>query len=173
MAEVKIRPLTQIDIPAVAQVVVTAWQVAYRQILPDALLDNLSLAQVERRWVERIAEPDRTTFVAEFNHQVVGFVRSGPTRDNDDDPAQVGEIYAIYVYPEYWERGVGRALLRAAIQHLRRQGYSEVTLWTLRDNRRARAFYEKAGLAVDGAIKETNRGGEMSVEVRYRRSFSG
>lgn len=169
MAEVKVRPLTQTDIPAVAEVVVIAWQVAYRRILPDTLLDNLSIAQVERHWAERIEEPDKTTFVAEFDHRVVGFVRSGPSRDNDDDPGQVGEVYAIYVHPDYWGRRAGRALLQTATRHLQQQGFSELTLWTLHDNWPARAFYEKAGLATDGATKQTERGGQMSVEVRYRR----
>jgi ribosomal protein S18 acetylase RimI-like enzyme len=109
--------------------------------------------------------------VAEFDHQVVGFVRSGPSRDNDDDPGQVGEIYAIYVHPDYWGRRVGYTLLQTATQQLQQQGFGEVTLWTLRDNRHARAFYERTGLAVDGATKETERGGELAVEVRYRRSL--
>lgn len=168
MNEIIVRPLTHADISAVAEVVVVAWQVAYRQILPDALLDNLSIAQAEQRWLERIEEPDKATFVAELNARVVGFVRCGPSRDGDDDPSQIGEIYAIYVHPDHWGQGVGRALLSAANQHLRQRGFTQVTLWTLRDNSSARAFYKKAGLTLDGATKVTERGGEMSVEVRYR-----
>jgi hypothetical protein len=47
--------------------------------------------------------------------------------------------------------------------------YRKILPETLRDNLPARAFYEKAGLVLDGAIKEIERGGEKSVEVRYRR----
>ena len=171
MDKIKIRPAKSADIPVIAQTVVRAWQVAYRHILPDALLDNLSTARAAARWSELIKDQNMSTLVAEFDGKVVGFVRLGAGRDADIDSKMIGEIYAIYVHPDYWSLGAGRALLYQAIKQLRQRDFQEVTLWTLRDNLRARTFYEQVGLAFDGATKETDRGGVSSTEVRYRRKL--
>ena len=48
-------------------------------------------------------------------------------------------------------------------------GYSSVTLWVLRDNRRARRFYERAGFAPDGATNVLTRLGDV-LELRYRQA---
>jgi len=49
-------------------------------------------------------------------------------------------------------------------------GYSTVTLWVLRDNRRARRFYERAGFVPDGATNVlTGLGGIR--ELRYRQQL--
>jgi RimJ/RimL family protein N-acetyltransferase len=49
-------------------------------------------------------------------------------------------------------------------------GYLSVTLWVLRDNRRARRFYERAGFAPDGASNVLDRLGGVT-EVRSRRTL--
>jgi RimJ/RimL family protein N-acetyltransferase len=47
-------------------------------------------------------------------------------------------------------------------------GYQAITLWVLRDNQRARRFYERAGFLPDGATNVLNGLGGI-IEVRYRR----
>ena len=49
--------------------------------------------------------------------------------------------------------------------------YSSITLWVLRDNRRARRFYERAGFAPDGATNVLTRLASV-IELRYRRSLN-
>ena len=49
-------------------------------------------------------------------------------------------------------------------------GFSSITLWVLRDNRRARRFYERAGFAPDGATHVLTRLGDVP-ELRYRRTL--
>lgn len=171
MNQLIIRDVKKIDIPALAELVVLAWQIAYRHILPDALLDNLSIAQAKERWANMIKLEHIFTLIAERDGRAIGFVRFGPTRDRDDDPRLVGEVYAIYVHPDFWRMGAGEALLRGAIDQLRQRGFVELTLWTLQENRRARAFYEKQDLSLDHATKKIKRGGKTTIEVRYRRAL--
>jgi len=45
-----------------------------------------------------------------------------------------------------------------------------VVLWVLRDNSRARRFYERAGFAPDGVTDVLERLGGVT-EVRYRRAL--
>jgi GNAT superfamily N-acetyltransferase len=106
--------------------------------------------------------------VAERGANVIGFASVGPSRDSDAD-AGVGEVYAVYVVPAEWSRGVGRRLLAESAEAMRGVGFREATLWVLRDNPRARRAYEAAGWALEGAEKEDVVLGDVRVtEVRYR-----
>jgi len=82
-----------------------------------------------------------------------------------------GEVYAIYVLPDCWGQGIGRALLAHAERDLIEHGYDEAVLWVLADNQRARAFYERAGWHADGGTKRDTFGGREVEEVRYRRAL--
>jgi ribosomal protein S18 acetylase RimI-like enzyme len=157
------------DAYALAEIHVLAWQVGYRGLLPDSLLDSLSAADRLPRWRERLAETASRVLVAELDGRPAGWLVLGPQRDEDLDPKRIAEIYAVYVHPDFWRRGCGAALLARASDELRSQGFAEATLWVLRDNARAIRFYEAQGFWADGASKiETNRDGIAFDEVRYR-----
>jgi ribosomal protein S18 acetylase RimI-like enzyme len=157
------------DACALAEIHVRAWQMGYRGLLPDSLLDSLSAADRLPRWRERLAETAARVLVAEVDGRPAGWLVIGPQRDTDVDAQRVGEIYAIYVHPDFWRRGCGAALLAQARDELRGQGFAEATLWVLRTNQRAIRFYEAHGFWADGASKiETNRDGIAFDEVRYR-----
>ena len=79
-------------------------------------------------------------------------------------------MYTLYVTPEHWSTGTGRALTDAALDGLRTAGYRRVVLWTLTANARARRFYAKAGFAPDGAINILTGLGNLE-ELRYVRDL--
>jgi ribosomal protein S18 acetylase RimI-like enzyme len=152
-----IRSGTADDAEAVARVQVETWQAAYAHALPSEQLQSLSIG----RWAEQWRR--RPPFVAEVDGDVVGFVSVGPSRDADAE----GELYAIYVLPEHWDTGLGRKLIEAGEQELRRLGYRNVVLWVLADNPRARRFYELAGWSADGGARTLQLFGMEIDEVRY------
>lgn len=157
------------DALALAEIHVLAWQVGYRGLLPDDLLDSLSAVERLPRWRERLAEPAQRVLVAELEGQPAGWLVIGPQRDEDLDPQRIGEIYAVYVHPEAWRHGCGAALMARAKAEMTGQGYAEASLWVLRGNLRAIRFYEVQGFWSDGAGKvETSRAGIAFDEVRYR-----
>ena len=83
---------------------------------------------------------------------------------------RVAELYALCARPAWWSTGTGRALMDRVLARSARAGYSSITLWVLRDNRRARRFYERAGFAPDGATNVLTRLGDV-LEVRYHRAL--
>jgi GNAT superfamily N-acetyltransferase len=105
--------------------------------------------------------------VAEGDGRVVGFLSTGPPRD-EDVPLPAAEIYAIYVLPEAWRRGAGSALLNTAVDHWRTRGAAALVLWVLEANARGRAFYDALGWQADGRRQEIDLGGRATPEVRYR-----
>ncbi|MDO8363467.1 MAG: GNAT family N-acetyltransferase [Actinomycetota bacterium] len=61
-----------------------------------------------------------------------------------------GEVYGFYLHPDSWGSGAAGALMARCTESLRTMGFMEAVLWVLRDNPRARAFYEKAGWLATG-----------------------
>jgi GNAT superfamily N-acetyltransferase len=170
-AEVLIRRATPGDARAIAEVVVAGWQAAYRGLMPNDFLDSLSVAGREAVWAEvltRDADGGAPAWLALIDGRAVGFVSSGPPRD-DDVPRPAAEIYAIYVVPAAWRQGVGRDLLEAATNHWRDIGTDALVLWVLEDNDPARRFYEALGWRPDGGRQLLEIAGTRLFEIRYRR----
>jgi GNAT superfamily N-acetyltransferase len=164
----EIRAATGSDATGIARAQERAWQSAYRHVFPVDELDRGGFIRSEL-WRERLEHPPPgwTTLVADEDGEVVGFVSVGPSRDERG----LGELYAIYVHPDWWGTGAGRALIERGDLELRSR-YREATLWVLEDNPRARSFYEAAGWAPDGATKSVARWGVRAPEVRYRKSLA-
>ena len=112
---------------------------------------------------------------------IVGYAAFGPETDvlnapwpypltADGEGGRVAELYALYVRPAWWSTGTGRALMEKVLARSAAAGYRFITLWVLRDNQRARRFYERAGFAPDGATNVLTGLGGVS-EVRYRRAL--
>jgi ribosomal protein S18 acetylase RimI-like enzyme len=115
--------------------------------------------------------PHFTTLVAERGFDVVGFVTVAPYRTNlradSADPAAGAEVWAIYVLPELWGRGIGRALMTAGLDLLVEADLGPARLWTLEDNEIGRRFYERYGFALDGETSELTIGEQRLKVVRY------
>ncbi|MFE3184138.1 GNAT family N-acetyltransferase [Streptomyces violascens] len=162
---VRVRIMGDTDVPAVAEIRVRGWQKAYAGIVPGSYLDAMSTEETARRTRERLADPAGTTTdlvaVAE-DHEILGWAAYGP------NPDAGWTLHALYVRPDRTGTGVGRALL-AAVHEAVGPG-TAVELWVLRDNSRARRFYELAGYAPDGAEDEEDYDGVPVTELRYRRA---
>jgi ribosomal protein S18 acetylase RimI-like enzyme len=168
----QVRKATVEDAAGIAFVHVRSWQVAYRGHMPDEYLDSLDGEKRTNMWYELTQDAEKIIFVAEDKEcKIVGFSVAGPSRDADANPS-TSEIVAIYVDPEKWGKGIGRTLLSASLDHIRKCAFDQVTLWVLEANRRARSFYESFGFKHDGAIKDDDHWKNFAVrEIRYRLSL--
>ena len=89
--------------------------------------------------------------VAELGRRIVGYVRLGlstPLASN----AHVRQIQGLTVAHGARGRGVGRALVRAAVEEARRRGARRITLRVLGHNTPARRLYASEGFAVEGIL---------------------
>lgn len=167
-----IRRAESSDAKGIAKVHITAWQSAYRGILPDSFLDNLSVERSQSGWERMLADSSGWVLVFEQNGEIIGFAALRVSHDQDVENKKEGEIGAIYLLPHEWRKGYGKQLIHAAIAALREQGFTEVTLWVLRENQRAIEFYKKLGFCADGATKvDVRPNGIEFHEVRFRLSM--
>ncbi|OAE13271.1 GNAT family acetyltransferase [Pseudomonas simiae] len=170
-----IRQALPSDAKAIAQVHISSWQQAYRDLIPAEYLNALdaTLAQRESSWIRSIESAESNVWVAELNQQVVGWITVGASRDEDATEGNAGEVMAIYVLASHWQTGVGLALWKAGLQWLVEQGYQRLTLWVLTGNERAIRFYRRAGCVEEtGSERNLQRGGAALVEVRYGLPFT-
>jgi GNAT superfamily N-acetyltransferase len=107
--------------------------------------------------------------LAEEAGELLGFTACGESRDPDGGET-VGEVRTLFVAAGGWGRGVGSALMAAALDDLRDRGYSEATVWSFADNDRANRFYEARGFSPDGGERREDVWADI-LEVRYRRSI--
>jgi ribosomal protein S18 acetylase RimI-like enzyme len=167
-----IRPATPDDSRAIATIHVLAWQARYQGVVPAQFLAALSVEQRERMWRQKLEQGAPDTWVMEEHGAVLGWINAGASRDPDALPS-TSELWAIYVDPKHWRRGVGQRLWSEIEDQLRRSGFADVTLWVLRDNAGALAFYRSNGFVVDGLEKPIELGGTELVEIRLRKALGG
>lgn len=145
---VTIRPAKPSDARAIARIHVETWQNTYAGILPDAYLTALSVAERLKLWQSVLAKRDHgLTMVAEdADHGVIGFGNAGPARA-DSLPSGSrwnGEIYTLYLLPDWHGQGIGRLLLQGLFERLKRLGRTRIVLWVVEANP-TRFFYEAMG----------------------------
>ncbi len=137
-----------------------SWQETYPGMMDGAYLAARTLEKCEEkafRWRDGI-------LVAKDGERVAGFVGFGAAGDSLPD---AGEVFALYVLPEYCGQGVGGALMDAALERLRQ--YRRVCLWVLKENARAIRFYEKRGFRRDGAEKYSETVGAVGIRMVLQR----
>ncbi|MFF0199711.1 GNAT family N-acetyltransferase [Streptomyces sp. NPDC005017] len=167
--------MTLADCGRVAEIRVGGWRAAYRALMPQTYLDGLSVAADADRHRARFTAADRVAvdLVAEREPggEVTGWACHGPYRDGEVRTADA-ELYAIYVAPEHYGTGVGRALLAESVRRCAEAGHPRMLLWVLKGNVRARRFYERAGFSADGTEEPFEAGGVPVPEVRYTRELT-
>jgi ribosomal protein S18 acetylase RimI-like enzyme len=163
----QVRDATPMDAQAIGRVHVETWQSAYAGLVPDSYLAGKDIRRQAARWREAIGRNTGESVLVALDEagDVVGFGSCGKARHGSDGPAFRGEIYTLYVHPDFQERGHGRALLIALIEELAAKGYTDAGLWMLAGNP-TRFFYERmGGQAV--AEREERFAGVWLPEVAY------
>ena len=89
----------------------------------------------------------------------------------DADLAGYGELFALYVDPDYWGRGIGMTLVSAAREQLASLGFANALLWVLMGNVRADRFYRNDLWVPDGIQRTDTVWGLTVNEIRYRRKL--
>jgi GNAT superfamily N-acetyltransferase len=156
---IEVRPAGIADADDLAAAHIEGWRVGYRGLFPDSLLDapefRTSRLANWRAWNwERFEGSGHLALV--LDGRVVGFSHLGPERVQagsvgPGQPGPVGEVYGFYLHPDAWGSGGATALMARSVERLIDLGHTYAVLWVLRDNPRARAFYEKVGWSATGA----------------------
>lgn len=141
----------------------------YKGIVPDEILENITVEKRQKYFEYALSNGLEEDAIIFKNNEYVGFICLGRCRDTDKTD-NCGEIWGIYLLPEYWNMGIGSELINWGINELKKRNYNQVILWVLEKIINARKFYEKIGFRHDGTIKEITIG-EKLKEYRYEKTI--
>jgi ribosomal protein S18 acetylase RimI-like enzyme len=143
-----IRPGVPADAAEIASIFVETWRATYPGMLPDKVLVRMSDEAQSRYWARILGtgEPrDLVQVAAGADGKLAGFGSAGPGRHaGRSGDRREGEIYTLYVKPDWQNRGVGRKLICALLRGLAGRECRQAMLWVVAANP-SRFFYEVMG----------------------------
>ena len=85
---------------SIAKVYIKSWQSAYKGIIPQSFLDNLSVEDRANRYrFGNDIDEGHYFFAAKVDGKIIGLLHL--CRYREEDAQEAGEISAIYLQPEY------------------------------------------------------------------------
>lgn len=168
--ELVVRKATIQDAPSVARVFIDTWQDTYAAILPIERLSVMSKQVQTQAWTSRIQQmnsvyksTDQVVVATNIHNKVIGFGDCGLNR-RMQYPYK-GEVFTLYVHPDYQGYGAGRKMLVKLFRHLMQNHFTSVLVWALRDNPN-RHFYSSLHGEIVGE-RTSNYWGASIIEVAY------
>jgi ribosomal protein S18 acetylase RimI-like enzyme len=139
---IEIRRARPADAKAVADTHDEAWRTAYQGVIPGRELERLIARRGPDWWDGAIRKGSRISILV-FGDTIAGYANYG--RNRARSLYYDGEIYELYLRPEFQGLGFGRRLFMAARRDLTQSGMSSLVVWALSDNEPATAFYRALG----------------------------
>ncbi len=139
---IEVRQAKTSDATAVAATHDDAWRAAYQGIIPGGELEKLINRRGPQWWDSAIRKGSRVA-VLSFGEQIAGYANYG--RNRARSLHFDGEIYELYLRPEFQGLGFGRRLFTAARRDLVQSGLKSMVIWALSDNEPAVEFYRALG----------------------------
>ncbi len=151
------------DAAGISRVHDASWFEAYRGIIPEPHLSAMISRRGSAWWrtlLRRTAHGGTAALVLDFEDKVAGYATFGRSRAGA--LPYRGEIFEIYLSPEFQGLGFGRRLFRAARQEMAARSLTSTIVWVLEPNERAIQFYNRLGGRMVASIPE--QFGQKSVE---------
>ncbi len=139
---IEIRRAKPADAKAIAAVHDDAWRTAYRGIIPGLELERMVERRGPRWWDAAIRRGSRLSVLL-VGEDIAGYVNYGGNRAKALPYG--GEIYEIYLHPQYQGLGFGQRLFAAARRDLAIARLGGLVVWALSENEGAMGFYKALG----------------------------
>lgn len=167
--EIVIRPGETEDIDALVRIFRACWQESYRDLLSEDVRKAMSVEKAQDLWLPALtSKSDRETLVACVGENPIGMARIG----RDPDLPSRGHLFSLYVEPKYAGKGVGKALLTAALSRLAERGSKEISLWVFKANLGASGLYKKMGFEPTGRERTDPRWQSLEIEMLHKQITS-
>jgi ribosomal protein S18 acetylase RimI-like enzyme len=139
---IEIRRARSSDAELLAETHDLAWRAAYQGIIPGPELDKLINRRGAEWWQGAIRKGSRISLL-QFGDIIAGYANYG--RNRARSLTYEGEIYELYLRPEFQGLGYGRRLFSSVRRELAQNGYKSLVVWALQDNEQAVGFYRSLG----------------------------
>jgi L-amino acid N-acyltransferase YncA len=130
------------DAAAIAHVYIDSWHDTYPGVLSKSLLCAMTPKGQTARWQSAIQHRELVLVAEHEKHGIVAMASAGAARDRG--LGFDGEVYTLYVDPQFFGLGAGRLLLTGTFGELRKRAFRSCVIWAHAKNN-ARFFYEAMG----------------------------
>ena len=140
-SQIAIRKARVSDAKALADIFAESWRLTYRGIIPHLHLESM----IQRRgleWWQNSLRTGDSVLVIEVSGKLAGYATLGVSRTRG---AQQGEIYELYLLPDYQGLGFGEHLFEACRHQLDLRKLKGLIVWALFENTPAIDFYWRRG----------------------------
>ena len=147
MSEIRLRPVTEDELPLLAEIL--AEMDGNAPCPPDL---------IRSKWREMQRFPDYVAYFAEVDSEIIGTLSINvfPVLSGDLRAEAIAE--AVVIRPHYRSRGLGRAMMRAAMDLAAHKGAYKLALSSNLRRLDAHRFYESMGF--------TRHGFSFSIDTR-------
>lgn len=139
---IDVRPAAPGDAGTLSDVHRQAWQYCYSGLIPHKPLSKM-MERRDKAWWRKAAHGPATVLVVDIGDTIAGYATLGLNRARS--LPYDGEIYEIYMRPEYQGVGLGHVLFTECRRTLKSFGYSGLVAWCLEDCDAAVQFFRSNG----------------------------
>jgi ribosomal protein S18 acetylase RimI-like enzyme len=130
------------DAPDIAAIHEDAWRHAYQGVIPHIHLSQM-IARRGPGWWQKALTKGVEALLLDFDGEPAAYATLGASRLRGTP--YLGEIFELYVRPDFHGVGFGGRLFREARKRLSARGLNGLCVWALADNDQACAFYLQLG----------------------------
>lgn len=149
------------DLKEISGIYEKSWRQTYKGMLPSGYLRHIP----EGNWADRINRFGARSMVAVSGGEYIATISFGASHISQYEG--LGEVFSLYVLPQYTGKGIGRRLMDRAVSELKSLGYSRIILFALDQNLAARRFYERYGYTASGDMMKKKFGHKTVTQVMY------
>lgn len=160
---IRTRWSTPEDAGALADLHRQAWRYTYAGIIPGRALERI-IGSRGPKWWRHMHRRGASVLVVELDGQVAGYARLGPVRPRL--LKGTGEIYELYLAPEFHGAGLGEYLFQEARRRLISRGLTRLVVWSLAANELGCRFYLALGGREIGRTR-TRIGGAALTRIGF------
>ncbi|GAB2533725.1 GNAT family N-acetyltransferase [Gracilibacillus alcaliphilus] len=130
----QIRKATLEDAKFIAEVYIHSWKATYQDLINEQDLSNTTVDHHQIYWetILKLSRKQQPVTVIEDQGEIVGFISGG--KERTERFGYDGEIFAIYLLPDYQGKGLGKQLLKAFAEEMQELGYQSLLIWVLTHN---------------------------------------
>ena len=166
MDNILIREMQTDDIGEVARFHHAAWMDAYRGLLPEEGLQQLTQQHFLHTWEKIIDDEHRNNLVAIKAKKPIGYASYRQWKK----PGR-WELLGLYVAPAWMHKGCGTSLFNAVEKDIQQKNAKLLFVWVIKGNQRALQFYQKNGMTRRKRTRRIKKEAMAFQEVQLVKRF--
>lgn len=148
----RIRECREDEIEELQRISYITYDETFRHLnTPETMQKYLSESFNRDKLLGELRNPDSTFYLMHIDDSLVGYLKlnEAPAQNDINDPMAL-EIERIYIYKQHQGKGLGKKLMKFALEKAaeRKKRYAWLGVWEKNEN--AIAFYEKSGFKIAG-----------------------